>query len=220
MRHWLLAKAEEDKRKQEEERTQQEALRLEQRKIEHDILKTSLSEGIPPYMIPMIFAGMGSKNLPNASVEWALAEAHHLQPAHHGPPPQAPSSPEPSQQRDSRVAAQGLNLASATVGSSSSQQQQQTAGTQPIYQMSPATRARSSAPGPAAVARPAPTSQLPRLNTSEMPYPPGRPLQHTPCAPEPRSSPSINFLHWQPPAPPATTTSQPSRPLSPSGKLQ
>ncbi|ESZ90799.1 hypothetical protein SBOR_8804 [Sclerotinia borealis F-4128] len=81
MRNWLQAKAEEDKRKQ-EEKTRQEALRLKQRKIEQDILRTSLARGIPLYMIPMIFAGMGGGNLSNASLEWAqhyMAQAHQLQ---------------------------------------------------------------------------------------------------------------------------------------------
>ncbi|CRK34556.1 hypothetical protein BN1708_006391 [Verticillium longisporum] len=48
MRSWLTAKAEEDRRKQEEERTKQESLRLEQRRIEADMLRTSLQGGIPP----------------------------------------------------------------------------------------------------------------------------------------------------------------------------
>lgn len=54
MRNWLLAKAEEDKRKQEEERTRQETLRLEQRKIEQAMLRESLQGGIPPQMVPMV----------------------------------------------------------------------------------------------------------------------------------------------------------------------
>ncbi|KAL9122618.1 MAG: hypothetical protein Q9187_000832 [Circinaria calcarea] len=71
MRNWLQAKAEEDRRKQEEERTRQESLRLEQRKIEQTILRESLQGGVPPHMVPMVFAGMGGGNLANASMEWA-----------------------------------------------------------------------------------------------------------------------------------------------------
>ncbi|MCJ1240684.1 Mediator of RNA polymerase II transcription subunit 12-like protein [Varicellaria rhodocarpa] len=71
MRNWLQAKAEEDRRKQEEERTRQEGLRLEQRKIEQTMLRESLQGGVPPYMVPMVFAGMGGANLANASLEWA-----------------------------------------------------------------------------------------------------------------------------------------------------
>lgn len=71
MRNWLLAKAEEDRRKQEEERTRQEGLRLDQRKIEQSMLRESLSGGVPPVMVPLIFAGMGGGSLPNSAVEWA-----------------------------------------------------------------------------------------------------------------------------------------------------
>ena len=71
MRNWLQAKAEEDRRKQEEERTRQETLRLEQRKIEQTILRESLQGGVPPHMVPMVFAGMGGGNLANVSMEWA-----------------------------------------------------------------------------------------------------------------------------------------------------
>lgn len=129
MRNWLHAKAEEDKRKQEEEKTRQEALRLEQRKIEQDMLRTSLSGGIPPYMIPMVnrsnvesadsrdkltgvqvFAGMGGGNLPNASLEWAQ---HHMNQIHQQQPivsqqqllpSQVPNSPDKHHlRRDSRA---------------------------------------------------------------------------------------------------------------------
>ena len=71
MRNWLAAKSEEDRRRQEEERTRQESLRLEQRKIEQSMLRDSLSGGIPPYMVPLVFVGMGGGNLANASLEWA-----------------------------------------------------------------------------------------------------------------------------------------------------
>jgi len=71
MRNWLQAKSEEDRRKQEEERTNQERLRLEQRKIEQTMLRESLQGGVPPYMVPMVFAGIGGGNLANASLEWA-----------------------------------------------------------------------------------------------------------------------------------------------------
>ncbi|CAK7267418.1 hypothetical protein SEPCBS119000_002536 [Sporothrix epigloea] len=71
MRAWLLAKAETEKRRAEEERTHQDTIRLEQRRTEHDILRTSLAGGIPPPMVPIVFAGMGGGNLPQAALEWA-----------------------------------------------------------------------------------------------------------------------------------------------------
>ncbi|KAI8271613.1 hypothetical protein K4K61_000453 [Colletotrichum sp. SAR11_59] len=71
MRSWLAAKTEEERRRQEEEKTRQESLRLEQRRIEADMLRTSLSGGIPPPIVPLVFAGMGGGVLPPAALEWA-----------------------------------------------------------------------------------------------------------------------------------------------------
>ena len=71
MRSWLQAKSEEDRRKQEEEKSRQEGLKLEQRKIEQNMLQESLRGGIPPPMVPMIFASIGGANIANISVEWA-----------------------------------------------------------------------------------------------------------------------------------------------------
>ncbi|KAJ5648498.1 hypothetical protein N7490_004870 [Penicillium lividum] len=59
MQQWLRAKAEEDRRAQEEEKTRQETLKLEQRRVEQMILSESLRAGVPPHMIPLIFAGIG-----------------------------------------------------------------------------------------------------------------------------------------------------------------
>ncbi|KFA63755.1 hypothetical protein S40285_01986 [Stachybotrys chlorohalonatus IBT 40285] len=72
MRNWLQTRAEEEKTRQEEEKTRQESLRLEQRKIEMDMLRASLSGGIPPPMVPLVFAGMSSNGvLPQAALDWA-----------------------------------------------------------------------------------------------------------------------------------------------------
>lgn len=101
MRNWLLAKAEEDKRRQEEERTRQESLRLEQRKIEQSMLRDSMKGGIPPHLVPMIFAGIsgsssGSGNYGHLSQDWLLQYSTQLQGAQHQ------VSQVPSDQRDSR----------------------------------------------------------------------------------------------------------------------
>jgi hypothetical protein len=60
MRDWLQASVEENKKRQTEERTRQESLRLEQRKVEMDMMCTSLQGGIPPALIPLVFVRMGS----------------------------------------------------------------------------------------------------------------------------------------------------------------
>ena len=241
MRNWLHAKAEEDKRKQEEEKTRQEALRLEQRKIEQDMLRTSLNGGIPPYMIPMVFAGMGGGNLPNASLEWAqhyMAQAHHLQQQQQLQQQQllpSQASPEQLQRRDSRATQPygvqphqaPMTLPSTPIGPPNSQ-----GGG--FYPMSPATRSRSNTQTGGTLARPPTTSHLPRLNTGEMhiqqvpagppglqilPGQPGHPLSQSQSAQqqEPQSSPSIYFHHWQPPTSQAGTSSA-NQPATPSGK--
>ncbi|KAL8631492.1 hypothetical protein Q9189_002821 [Teloschistes chrysophthalmus] len=70
MRSWLAAKTEEEKRKAEEQRTQQATLMLEQRKIEQSILHESLQGGIPPYMVPMVFAGLAGGPVAQSALEW------------------------------------------------------------------------------------------------------------------------------------------------------
>jgi hypothetical protein len=246
MRNWLHAKAEEDKRKQEEEKTRQEALRLEQRKIEQDMLRTSLTGGIPPYMIPMVFAGMGGGNLPNASLEWAqhyMAQAHHLQQQQIQQPQllpsQGPTSPEELQRRDSRAIGPPfpapqhpapVTLPSTPIGPASTQQ---SAGFLPSYQMSPASRSRQATQGQGTITRPPATSHLPRLNTGEisiqppptssgmqiLPVQSSHPLQQTQSAQqqETQPSPSIYFHHWQPPTQTGTSNSA-NQPTTPSGK--
>ncbi|KAF5240452.1 hypothetical protein FAUST_4346 [Fusarium austroamericanum] len=72
MKLWLQARTEEDRTRQEEERTRQESLRLEQRRVEMDMLRTSIQAGIPPPMVPLVFAGMGAGGLPpHTALEWA-----------------------------------------------------------------------------------------------------------------------------------------------------
>ncbi|KAH6983056.1 hypothetical protein BKA56DRAFT_484005 [Ilyonectria sp. MPI-CAGE-AT-0026] len=108
MKHWLQARAEEDKRKQEEERTRQESLRLEQRKVEMDMLRTSLSGGIPPAMVPLVFAGMGGSGgaLSQVALEWTQQFMPQSQPPRPQlMPPQGAMSPE--HQREVQPAAPG-----------------------------------------------------------------------------------------------------------------
>lgn len=233
MRNWLQAKAEEDKRKQEEEKTRQESLRLEQRKIEHEMLRTSLAGGIPPYLIPMVFAGMGGGNLPNASLEWAqhyMAQSHQLQQQQQQQqqpllPSQTHTTPEQIQRRDSRVLSQtyGGQPHPAPITLPSTPSSQQPVGFIPSFPLSPVSRSRQTAEAPA-VAKPPQTSQLPRLNTSEMqvqPPPAGptiHPLQQSQTAQQEQESSPIYFHHWQPPTSQAGTSSVQQQPSTPSGK--
>ncbi|KAI9746153.1 MAG: hypothetical protein M1818_000834 [Claussenomyces sp. TS43310] len=185
MRNWLQAKSEEEKRKQEEEKTRQETLRLEQRRIEQDMLRSSLNGGIPPYLIPMIFAGMGGGNLPNASLEWAqhyIAQAHQQQPQIQEQQRQSSilpphGHPSPELRRESRHISQlyagqqqpsslQVALPSTPIGQSGSSQQ----GPAFIssYPLSPTAGSRNQLPGSQSLGRPPPASHLPRLNTGEI----------------------------------------------------
>ena len=83
MKYWLLARAEEDRRFQEVERTCQETLRLKQREIEQSMLQDSLRAGVPPHIIPLIFAGM--KEGKNSQVV-DLFEKHTAQETQSAPP--------------------------------------------------------------------------------------------------------------------------------------
>ncbi|KAK7425220.1 hypothetical protein QQZ08_008239 [Neonectria magnoliae] len=214
MKHWLQARAEEDKRRQEEERTRQESLRLEQRKVEMEMLRTSLSGGIPPAMVPLVFAGMGSGGtLSQAALEWT----QQFMPPSQGPraqlmPPQGAVSPE--HQRDAQPApGQYHNLPPvpppappgyAYPGSPTRPRGQTVAGT---------------------MGRPmGPVSNLPSINTNIPQHaqtgPPAMSShQHMQQAqqhlPESQASPSIYFHHWQPPTSQASGSS--NRPGSPSG---
>ncbi|TVY76931.1 hypothetical protein Focb16_v006641 [Fusarium oxysporum f. sp. cubense] len=224
MRHWLQARAEEDKRKQEEERTKQEeartrqeSLRLEQRKVEMDMLRTSLQAGIPPPMVPLVFAGMGGGGVaPQAALEWA----QQFMPPGQAPPraqimpAQWPVSPEHQREPQtlSHTHAQHPGIPSASTPAAGY-----------VYPPSPSRPRSQTVSG--AIGRPMGISTLPSLNTN-VPQPAHAPPMHSHQHPhmqqaqqqqqEPQSSPSIYFHHWQPPTSQASGSS--NRPGSPSGE--
>lgn len=83
MRQWLSAKAEEDRRRQEEERTRQESLKLDQRKVEQSMLRDSLQAGVPPYMVPFIFASLSGGNMQWAQ-QYVMQMSQLHSPKNHG----------------------------------------------------------------------------------------------------------------------------------------
>lgn len=192
MRNWLQAKSEEERRKQEEQKTHQESLKLEQRKVEQTILRESLQGGIPPYMVPMVFAGMSGGPLPNMALQWAqqafaeitLQQQAHLQQQQQ----QAPQQPQPQQQLNqasTQSSADQRRLTGPQPNPYGPQQLQQAppgASPQvqpkqafiPSYQSVTTSTDRGRVPGPSpsvssstSAAR-QPPSNLPRLNTVEM----------------------------------------------------
>jgi hypothetical protein len=221
MKNWLAAKAEEDRRRQEEERTRQESLKLEQRKIEQSMLRESMQGGVPPHLVPIIFAGIGGGNLANISAEWIQQYTATVQAAHQQAQAQAQLSPDA--RRDSRMIAQpsssvyggqphtpqtGLPSTSVFPGQSLPTQSQQAPA---AYGGMMSPRARASHPSgilgaPTSAPRPVPQSQLPRLTTNDMNIQPPptasshtQPLQSQSTQQE-QSSPSIYFHHWVPPS--------------------
>ncbi len=194
MRNWLQAKAEEDRRKQEEERTRQETLRLEQFKIGQTMLRESLQGGVPPYMVPMVFAGMGGGNMPNASLEWAqhymaqisFQQQQQQQQQQPALPPQATleprqdsrtiTGPQPNPYATQQPISQAIAAPPFQSGQQLPSQAQQSSAMVPTYQLpntSSAARiqAQQALPQmslPISAPRPPPQSQLPRLNTNEL----------------------------------------------------
>lgn len=203
MRAWLQAKAEEEKRKQEEERTNQERLRLEQRRTEYDILRASLQGGIPPPMVPVVFAGMGGGNLPPSALEWAQQFTYSQ--AQHGPPQQLlPGPTSPEHRRDSQAQAYGHYPGSGGVPSTPGSAQGVHGGFVGSYPSSPPARTRGYTM-PSSGSRPLGGSGLSSLNTSVLPSSGGAAAaqSHPGIASaqqhEPQQSPSIYFHMWQPP---------------------
>lgn len=247
MRNWLLAKAEEDKRKQEEERTRQESLKLEQRKIEQSMLRESLQGGVPPTMVPMIYAGIGGGNLSNVSVDWLQQYTSQLQLQQQQ---LQRSSPDVHRSEGRLMGPLGSNPYPLTQPTT---QQQQYPAIQPIQQQVLQSHAPEQQPPPPSgpiqttfsayqppPVRQPPTSdprssatrtQLPRLTTNEMysnqppqpAAPPVHPLQQSQTvqqqAQQPASSPSIYFHHWVPPNEARTTTST-TQPQTPAAKAE
>lgn len=225
MRNWLNTRAEEEKTKQEEERTRQEGLRLEQRKIEMDMLRASLGGGIPPPMVPLVFAGMGAGGvLPQAALDWAHQFiASQSQPQH--PQLLPPRPPTPESQREATSQSQGQYQQAA--GSSTSGQ---APASFPAYGESSTTRPRGQTIS-GVMGRPTASSNLSSAgsNTPQS----GQGLQSSTSAAVPfhhhhsvsgqssqqDPSPSIYFHHWQPPATQSSQggASSSNRPPSPSG---
>ncbi|KAL9602698.1 MAG: hypothetical protein Q9219_001688 [cf. Caloplaca sp. 3 TL-2023] len=196
MRAWLQTKSEEERRRQEEQKTHQETLKLEQRKIEQAILHESLQGGIPPYMVPIVFAGMNGGTLANTALEWAQhamasitiqqqaqlqqqQQQQQQQPQQlqqHQQPGQIPTQSSSDQRRltgpqPNPYGAQQSQQIHSTV----TPQAQPNTGFVPSYQSSNAPIERGRLPGPSPIMTSAtsvvrqPPSTLPRLNTVETP---------------------------------------------------
>ena len=219
----LEFKAEEERRKQEEEKTRQESLRLEQRKIEAAILHDALHGGIPPQMVPIIYAGIGSART-GADREWVqqlIAQFQAL--AAQQPQQQLQALPQYASEQDHRREGMHPSYVAAPYVVAHPQSHPTVLPSQSMEQPPPSqqhaphhppplqTTFAAYNPGPrhhpqSAVPRSATHTQLPRLTTNDIfPAPPqqgsgsAHPLHQSQTADAPTSSP-IFFHHWQPPA--------------------
>ncbi|ORY64031.1 uncharacterized protein BCR38DRAFT_485172 [Pseudomassariella vexata] len=218
MRNWLIAKTEEERRRQEEEKTRQEGYRLEQRKLEHDMLRTSLDRGIPPPMVPVVFAGMSGGLLPQAALEFAQ---QYLVPQQGHPPQlmpaQGPLSPE--HRRDSQSQQYASYAGSVGVPSTPGSGPGPQGGFVPYQGPGSPTRARAHTMSMAGQVGRSLGSSLPRLSTNEPGVPPhgGHPLgQQQSAQQQETQSPSIYFHHWQPPTSQANASGGSNQPATPS----
>ncbi|KKA31210.1 hypothetical protein TD95_000795 [Thielaviopsis punctulata] len=197
MKSWLAAKSEEEKRKQEEEKTRQEVLRRDQRQLEFEILKTSLTGGIPPSMIPLIFAGMGGVTLPPSQLEKAQQMAGTL-PYHAQPIPTSPSN-----RRDS----QAYSAYPGTPG----------AATQAHGFVHPGSPAGRNTRAAAVASSGRPLSAINTSASASATYGVSYPTSQQSANSEPQSGgSSIYFHHWQPPSSNAASNSSSQAP-APSG---
>ena len=232
-RSWHATRVEEERRRQEEEKTRQESLRLEQRRVEHSMLRESMQGGIPPHMVPMIFAGIGGANLANFSLEVLQQYTAQLQAAQ--------QQLQQSGQEDARER-RSINQPPAPYALPSQPQAQAHAGAVPQQPPPPLAAHQStfsafqstSPPGrriPGAPRSSVAQSTLPRLTTGDMQVnpPPSAPSSAHPLhqtqtiqKDQPASSPSIYFHHWVPPTSQADSKSgnQPQTPVTGTGASQ
>jgi hypothetical protein len=218
MQHWLRAKAEDDRRGQEEEKTRQETLKLERRKIEQAILADSLRAGVPPHMLPLLFAGMNGAGAANVSStqdmiqEWAQASGSprsHDQSTFPGPritplPPLAryPQTAATGPQSDLPVMhstlhatfSQSIPPDTATSAAHIGSSQSATAGA-----LRPAGRPARVVEEPAQGLTPPNFTSMRQSNASQPPPQRQRPAAIRTGPRSRRSSPSISFHHWVPP---------------------
>ncbi|KAG5949396.1 hypothetical protein E4U60_005587 [Claviceps pazoutovae] len=211
---WLHTRAEEERTKQEEEKSRRESLRLERRRVELDMLRDSIRGGIPPPMIPLVFAGMASGGLPQAALDWAqkLSSSPQSQPLQLLPA-QRQRSPE-AQLRESHAPAQGPYPS----GPGHQPPPPPGHGSYSSYPASPSRPRGQTVSG--VIGRTVGAPNMPpyagQSGGSSMAGPPYGSGSHPSHIHAQDSSPSLYFHHWQPPA--AQSGSGTSiRPGSPSG---
>ncbi|KAL2213800.1 hypothetical protein CC79DRAFT_78791 [Sarocladium strictum] len=209
MKSWLMVRAEEEKTRQEEERTRQAQLRIEQRRIEVDILRSSLNGGIPPALIPLVFAGMGNSGGAVSKTALELAQQYLTNPQGHHPQllpaAQAPLSPEHQRDFSGQTSSQ---YAASTPGPGPGPQGQ---GAFASHAGSPTRPRGQTLSGPLSRGPPGLTSFPSGVS---QPGPPHQALGHGHSGPGQQEQ-ALYFHHWQPPTSHGGNSSNP--PGTPSG---
>lgn len=228
---YYAAKIEEHKRYREEEKTRQQQIRLEQRKIEHDMLRECLSGGVPPHLIPGLFSALDGARMSGSS---PVQQYHSAQPEYAAAGHPSRGSP-PELRRETRAIPQQHPSYFAPPGSAIPHPTPLTQQPPPVFNPSniyptPVTHSPRG-PRPGVFGHPAPggsalrhpvSSSLPRLTTNEAQVQQPTATASSGYAAERASpSPSISFHHWQPPtisnAPRGETTKTSPRQPGPSG---
>lgn len=227
------ARAEEDRRRQEEERTRQESLRLEQRKIEQSMLRDSLQAGVPPHMIPLIFAGISQNGVPQSVLEWTQQHMAQNAAGHRAPAAPTPAPSHSAQRRSLHARGESRNVPLGPYAAPPPQQVVPPPGillSQPLSPAGPSSApqplGRSPLPNgpvdPRGPTMPRSNSgehvqQQPPINLSNVHYAPGSSIPHVQHAAgkaddHHRQSSSLYFHHWIPP--------NQSHPNTPSGRTR
>ncbi|KAN0083098.1 hypothetical protein V8E54_002186 [Elaphomyces granulatus] len=203
MRHWLQAKAEEDRRRQEEEITRQESLRLERRKIEQTMLRDSFQAGVPPYMVPLIFAGIGGGNMSRPT--WELAQPHldhsglhqQQQQQQQLPPPPTPPQQQQQQQQQPRPQQQPQQQSQQQPQQQQQQQPQPQPQPQPQSQSQPQPQPHHQHQYPQQQTQQQLQQQLPQQQPPPLPPQPQY-QQPQPQQPQPQPQPQLQHPHQFP----------------------
>jgi len=201
---------ENEKTKQEAERTKQQSYKFEQRLVEQSMLRESLKAGIPPQMVPVIFAGIGG--LAVATAEMLYQYSAQLTASQQNVQTMDNNDQTNKDPRNHPVPQQTIQIQPPPPIS-------QHQNTFPAYHTGMGNKA---VPASHTITpRSIPSSNLSRINTIEVNTNSTAPsTAHHSAAlqnseQQAASSPSIYFHHWQPPA---TQETKGNQPPTPSGK--
>ncbi|PLB38516.1 uncharacterized protein BDW47DRAFT_125352 [Aspergillus candidus] len=224
--HYWQARAEEDRRRQEEEKTRQETLRLEQRRVEQSMLRDSLQAGVPPHMVPLIFAGLNPGAAAPTLLEWSHPYPPQLTPTSRAPaaPPSLSLSPRSPPRRSSHLRRESRSALPHHTYPGPPPPAPPAVRAPGVLLSQPLSSSTAVSPTPSSLGRPTPAGGAPEsraasrapstdgpapsrpINLSHVHYAPGSSVPSTHSSPGPadsahsrQSPPALYFHHWVPP---------------------